>query len=230
MEIIQNQSEGSNFQITDHDIEKIISTAIELHPQLRGLKAETFSDSSMMTLGFFRRPKKNGETSVIWVNLGVSFEKIMSERKTSVQQVARKLRISEDQMTPRLLKIFIIAHETGHAQDYSKFLRTYGSVEEANKHWVEKRDNESYALPIPCKGCSSVINMYHDGSLAQYIIDNKLTNRLISMGIDPNNLTQVIERQQIDYKDTTAERDADEIAMQIMKKYSKELGLDLDRW
>ena len=227
---MQNQSEGSNFQITDHDIEKIITTAIELHPQLRGLKIETISDPGLMTLGFHRRPKNNDEASVVYINLGVSSEKIFFERKTSVQQVARKLGISESQMTPRLLKIFIIAHETGHAYDYSKFLSHYGSVEAANKHWEEKRCSELNDLPIPGITPPSVIKMHHNGSLAQYITENNLTSRLISMGIDPNNLTQIIERQQIGYKDTTAERDADEIAVQIMRKHSKTLGLDLDKW
>lgn len=225
MEIMLNQAEGSNTPITTDDVERVISFATELHPKIRGLKVETYNDPDDVLVAFYEGPEKEVDPQLIKINFGYDINDLMVRKKYAVKQVCEKLGITESQLSPRMLKLFIIGHEIGHAYDYRNFLEVFGSVAEANKHWAEKRNKELLDLPIP--GLMTLNKMYKDGTLSQYIKTNNLASRLVGMKIDPNNLKQVIERQHAAYKKTTAEVMADGLATDILKRFAKELKLDI---
>lgn len=153
-------------------------------------------------------------------------ERVLRERRSSIELVARKLGIPFEKMTPELLRIFIISHELGHASDYIKNYQlnpNYGSVEGAVEDWNVHYEATISSLPVSDLDPSQLkdrLNKY--SSIKEFIADFPETR------IDTQKITslgQLLHEQEVAYRNSPYEKYADDFAANFLKNNARQIGL-----
>ena len=146
---------------------------------------------------------------------------LMKNRQTSIEMSASMLALSFENMTPRLLRLFIIAHELGHATDYIKNYEKYGGIQE----WREHYEANLLLLPVTgldpaelqseISGCKSLEEFFS--------VFPSLRKSINLLGI--KTLSELQRAQEIAYRTSPYESYADNFAAEFIKRNAVKLGL-----
>ncbi len=146
--------------------------------------------------------------------------KLKDTRHSSAQRVADMLGINFSQLSPSLLRQFIIAHEIGHASDYIKNYETNPDYQGTNA--VEEWDlhYESNLLTMPVPGFDPVdlyekLSKFND--LKQFLNANPNVTRTINTD-EIKTLQDLLHAQEIAYRTSPYESYADTFATNFLKK------------
>lgn len=172
------------------------------------------------TAGFFR-VTDFGEAGVTIMPLSREhYEKLLETRKDSVAQVAGRLGISVESITPEILRTFIILHELGHAQDYMS-----RGIKPAE--WREMLAKERDTLPVPGQNPATLLNAISDKTLKTETIKDPAVRKLAEKALagDKESLDQLSAIQQKAYKELPSEKTADDFATHFILSHGKEIGL-----
>jgi len=152
-------------------------------------------------------------------------EKIMKTREKSAERVAELLRIDLKDLTPKLLKRFIVAHELGHAADYIKNYANNPEYENAAAEWDLHYEANLSGLPVP--GLDPA-ELRRETSKFDNLKSFLKANPAAAKNINPDKiktLKDLIIAQESAYRDTPYEKYADNFAAKFLKKHANRLGI-----
>ncbi len=152
---------------------------------------------------------------------------LMKSRRSSAEIAANMLGIAFEKMTPRLLGLFIMAHELGHVTDYIRNYELNSDYKgaEAAEEWRIHYDLNLLALPVSGldpSGLRQEINNFRN--LDEFLIKFPDTKR----GIDPEkvkSLDDLLHEQEIAYRSMPYENYADNFAVNFLKRNAQELKI-----
>jgi len=137
------------------------------------------------------------------------------------------LGISLPQLSPKLLRLFIIAHEIGHASDYVKNYETNPDYEgsDAAEEWDLHYEANLLTLPVP--GFDPV-DLHEELSKYSGLEDFLRANPNVAKTIDTSKVRTVqdlIDTQEVAYRTSAYESYADNFAAAFLKKNAVKLNI-----
>jgi hypothetical protein len=216
----------------DKSTADILKIALEQNKHLSHVEIIFVSPKEVpYTGGLFHRVQVDEQTFIPTISIVAENEKHMQKlkdtRQASAKKAAEMLGINFFDLTPRLLRQFIIAHELGHADDYVINYETNpdytgaGAVKEWNLHY------RSNLLTLPVPGWSpralrEEILQYND--LSSFLEAYPDTKKKINTN-EIKTLQDLLNAQELAYRASEYERCADDFAANFLKKNAKELGI-----
>ena len=188
------------------------------YPDLHNLniKSKTVQENDVLssTGGYFEDPNTfDNEISIVIVtdNVGIKhYEEILKKRKASVEQAAEMLNIAPEQMTPKLLRLFIFLHEFGHAHDY---IINYAKKENGPTLWNERKAKQTASLPIPILVPPALRLKIEQNQIEDLPLE---AQELIKKG----GAEEVLHRQDLAYRNLPKERYADQFAVDFIARHN----------
>lgn len=227
LSIPYQSQEKIKYPEVDQETNKMLELMFALHPFLAHVKIQFVSpDDEPNTGGFFHRIKIDEQTFIPSVSI-VSFsakhlQRLIEVRKSSNQQVARLLGISISEMTPDLLRQFIIAHEFGHATDYVRNYETNPDYHgaEAAQEWNTHYDANLFTLPVPGYDPVDLIEEIarFDNLITFYQAHPEVESTI--NGVKIQNFQELVEAQELAYRASAYESYADKFAVNFLKQNS----------
>ncbi len=132
---------------------------------------------------------------------------LMRSRPTTVAEIARKLGIGPEQVSPELFSAFTLGHELGHVEDW----RAKGF----NRTGIEAvYDEELDTLPIPGVAAATIVAwVARDPERAeQYVMTHK--DHLAELGI--TTVSELVAAQDLAYRSIPSEDMPDQFAVAVM--------------
>ncbi|PIR41968.1 MAG: hypothetical protein COV30_00890, partial [Candidatus Yanofskybacteria bacterium CG10_big_fil_rev_8_21_14_0_10_37_15] len=155
--------------------------------------------------------------------------KLKDTRRSSVQIIADMLGIDFSQLSPILLRQFIILHEIGHANDYVKNYENNPDYQGANAAEEWDLHYEANLLTMPVPGFDPVdlrekVSRFSD--LREFL--DAYPNVAKKMNIDEiKTLEDLLHAQEIAYRTSAYESYADNFAIDFLKNNSEKLNTAL---
>ncbi|MCF6276595.1 MAG: hypothetical protein L3J07_01965 [Candidatus Magasanikbacteria bacterium] len=216
----------------DKSMDAMLKLMLEQNDFLSHVEVVTISpEDEPNTDGFFHRVQV-GENVFIPTIFIVSenkehLQKLKDVRESSAKEVADMLGISFENMTPNLLRQFIIAHELGHATDYIKNYETNPDFEgaDAAEEWSSHYNANLYTLPVP--GFDPVDlreEMAKFTNLEEFLLANPDVYRIVKTS-NIKTLQDLLNAQELAYRNSSYENYADNFATDFLKKNAKELKI-----
>ncbi len=219
---------------SDQSIANLLRLALEQHPRLSGVEIQLISpEQEPDTGGLFHAVQIDKDHQVPTISIVTKdnqhLEQLFKNRRTSVEAVATLLGIKPEDMTPDLLRSFIIAHELGHASDYFTNYVTEDAQDKASagENWFIDYDLNLIVLPVsgldPAKLRSRLARY---SSLENFIGAYPQVRAYIEeKGI--TSLEGLQQAQERAYKESTFEQYADTFATDFLKKNAQVLGIKI---
>lgn len=151
-------------------------------------------------------------------------EKLMQSRKESAKRTAQMLGIDFLDLTPTLLKQFIVAHELGHAADYIKNYETNPDYKgaEAAEEWEMHYDANLMTMPVPDYAPAELMKeMAKHNDLKSFI----KAHPEISRTNEIKTLEDLLKKQELAYRTSPYESYADNFAANFLKQNAEKLNL-----
>lgn len=219
----------------DEQMNEVLALMLKQQPYLAHVEVSMVSpEKEPNTGGYFHRVWINEETckpSIFIVKKDLEhLHNLLKTRKTSNNRVARLLGIKPEEMTPDLIRMFIIAHELGHAADYVKSYEQNpeyqgGEKDQAAEAWDEHY--EANLLMMPVRGYDPVdlreeLKKYTtlDGFLDQF----PEVKRNIDLGA-VKTLDDLIQAQEEAYRSSVYESYADDFAAKFLRRNAQALNI-----
>lgn len=154
--------------------------------------------------------------------------KILQDRKSSNEIVASLLGMEFEKLTPELLRLFIIAHELGHATDYIKNYESnpsYANVAEASEEWDMHYEVNLSSLPVPHFDPAQLTEKIAGYSnIKEFVIDYPEAKSYVQSE-EITTLEQLLHDQEVAYRNSPYEKYADNFAAKFLKKNAQEIGI-----
>lgn len=183
------------------------------------------------TGGYFKRIQIDEDTYIPRIVLVRANEEHMTRiketRQASSQRVADLLGIDVEQLTPELLRKFIIAHELGHTKDYiQNYAKNpdYQGVE-ASQEWDWHYQQNLMSLPVP--GLDPVDlreALSHFQNLEEFLEENPHIRKRINVNTT-NTLESLLQEQETAYRNSPYEHYADDFAATFLREHARQLKL-----
>lgn len=99
-------------------------TAVTLQPELADTIVKPYNSADMNIPGTAGRATLPHDTDSGHPEIAINttsweeYAELMKSRQTTVVEIARKLDLEQDQVTPELFAAFALAHELGHVEDW----------------------------------------------------------------------------------------------------------------
>ncbi len=214
------------------EINKFFSLMYSQHPSLSNIKVDYITpEDESETGGYFELVEVGGDVPVPTVFVMPEqtdhMRDLMRNRQSSAKMVAHMLGIPFEKMTPRLLGLFIMAHELGHATDY---IRNYElnsdykgikAVEEWDMHYAVN------LLSLPVSGLDPAElrqEMKNFGNLDEFL--NKFPDTKKEIDLEKvKTLDDLLHEQEIAYRSMPYENYADNFAVNFLKRNAQELEI-----
>jgi len=183
------------------------------------------------TGGVFRRVKID-ENTVIPTVFIVSedadhIKKLFNTRRSSAERIAKLLGINFEDMSPKLLRQFIIAHEFGHANDYVRNYEENPDYKgaEAAEEWGVHYEMNLQTMPVrgldPVELQEEIANFQNLADfLNTYPEETKTINRDIIKSLE-----DLVKAQEQAYRSSEYERYADKFAIDFIRKNVQALNV-----
>jgi len=221
-----------NYLEMDQSTADMLKLLLEKHGYLSHVEVVFISpEEEPNTGGFFHRVQVDEQTFVPTIFIVSKNQEHMARlkdiRQSSATRTAVMLGIDFSQLSPNLLRQFIIAHELGHASDYVKNYETnpdyQGSdaAEEWNLHY------EANLLSMPVPGFDPV-DLREELSKFDNLEDFLKANPSLSKTIDIGEIKtkqDLINAQEIAYRTSTYESYADNFAADFLKNNAIKLNI-----
>lgn len=214
----------------DADTIKALSLILEQNPHLKHVEVIKISpEEEPDTGGYFHRVKIDENTFIPSISIvsknAEHMERILETRKASAQRVADMLEINFSDLTPDLLKQFIISHELGHASDYVKNYETNPKNQNGDAAEEWQLHYEANLLNMPVPGFDPV-DLRHEISyfdnLDQFL-EVYPNTRTAYNGKKITTFPDLMQAQEQAYRDSAYESYADNFATNFLKRNKKEL-------
>lgn len=227
-ELIENKS---NIEI-DQSMLDMLKIIVEKYDYLSDIEVMMISpEEEPNTGGYFERVKIDENTyipRIVLVRNNLEhMTRIRDTRHASAKRVADLLGIDITQLTPELLRKFIIAHEFGHTKDYiQNYERNpdYQGVE-ASQEWDWNYEQTLMSLPVP--GLDPV-DLREKVSQFQSLEDFLEVNPNIRKRIDTNTITtleDLLQYQETAYRNSPCEYYADDFAATFLRENANQLQI-----
>lgn len=216
----------------DRSTGKMLELVLNQNPHLSHIEVVFISpEDEPNTGGIFRRVQIDEQTYIPTIFIVSKNQEHMSRlkqtRQKSAARVAELLGIDFAELSPELLRQFIIAHELGHASDYVKNYETnpdfHGSdaVEEWELHY------EANLLTMPVPGLDpvelrEVLSQFDN--LEDFLESNPNLKNTINTN-EIKNLQDLINLQETTYRNSEYERYADNFATKFLQENSADLNI-----
>lgn len=182
------------------------------------------------TGGFFHRVQIDKDTFVPTIYIVSEdqehLQRLKSVRESSARRVAELLGIDFSELTPSLLRNFIIAHEIGHASDYVKNYEKNPAYKDRviSDEWDLHYQANLFTLPVP--GFDPVdlrdeVSRYE--SIEECLRERPELKNVVSM-YKIKKIEDLLSIQELAYRHSTYESYADNFATDFLKRNAKELG------
>lgn len=224
-ELVQKES-----ALFDEDTLKTLSLIFEENPHLSNIEVFKISPKDEPnTGGYFHRLKINENTFIPSIFIvekdDEHMKKILKTREPSARRVAELLGINFSDLTPDLLRQFIISHELGHASDYVKNYENNPKNEggDAANEWNLHYEANLTNLPVP--GFDPVDLRYefqYFDTLEQFI-EAYPDTRTTFDSKRVTTLSELLRLQEQAYRESEYERYADNFATDFLKKNKDKL-------
>lgn len=222
----------------DPDVARMLSILEKEYGDLLGqirvdIKKPEHHKMLTATGGYFWEPREEEPKPTLVVVEGddqgdSQYADIKEKRKISATIVAEKLGLNFEELSPRVLKIFILAHEIGHASD---FVNNYKDAQ----GWRGQIQKEMFDLPIPHIVIPRARGAFEraGGDIEKMIeelkeiddFDEKVFRRNLTDQYG-GDIKKMLDDQEVMYKKTGMESKADNFAVSFLKEHWEELGLD----
>ncbi|MBT4722583.1 hypothetical protein HOB30_02400 [Candidatus Falkowbacteria bacterium] len=185
------------------------------------------------TGGFFTPVVADGKESVPVISIVKRdlkhINNVIDIRKSSAKAVAQLLEIDFSEMTPDLLRLFIIAHELGHATDYIANYESnpdyLGDGAEAVEEWKLHYDVNLLMMPVPGFDPVELRDEFtkYDNLDLFYEAHPEVKKYMNTDSIE--SFADLMDAQENAYRNSEYERFADGFATKFLKGNAKELNL-----
>lgn len=206
----------------DGDAKRLLLLITKEHPYLAEVEIVLVNPlTEPDTAGYFHQVRR-GKNFVPTVHIvekdEAHLDQLMKTRRFSVQQVAALLGIKPSTITPNTLRLFIVAHEMGHAKDY---IRNYAtnpaySPKEADEAWDLHYESNLSVLPIEGLDPSELHELVRKYEALDDLLSDYPSWLAILETLSITNLEDLIRAQEIAYRSSEYERYADEFATQTL--------------
>lgn len=183
------------------------------------------------TGGFFHRVQVDEQTFVPTIFIVSQNQEHMSRlrdaRQASAARVADMLGIDFSQLSPDLLKKFIVAHELGHASDYVINYETNPDYQGSNAAEEWDLHYEANLLTMPVPGFDPVDlreELSSFDNLEDFLRANPNLIKTINIG-EIKTKQDLINAQEVAYRTSAYESYADNFATGFLKKNAVELKI-----
>jgi hypothetical protein len=140
------------------------------------------------------------------------------QNRATITSFAELLGVTPEDITPAQLKIFVLAHEYGHAYDLiTNYLQHEGSTQAQYNAQREQRTAELAILPVPNMASSKIIALIEEQGFDAFIAQFP--------HMEGKTQTEILEEQAISYRRLPSESFADQFAAQFMKRHATQFGL-----
>lgn len=218
----------------NQDLAKIIRLAKEQHPHLECVQTVFIPPVDEPNTGGFFNTVVTEDRNIVPTIFIVSEENgehtqnLMSARQASAKMASEMLGISFKDMSPRLLKMFIIAHELGHAADYVINYLTnpeYKNTNDADEAWNLHYVVNLYSLPIPELDPPQLSEeLERAGSLSRFIQMHPESTRTIEIN-QVKTSQDLLNLQEHAYRASIYEQYADNFATAFLKRNAEALDI-----
>ena len=183
------------------------------------------------TGGYFHRVQIDEQTFVPTIFIVSANEeharRLKNTRQSSAKRVANMLGINFSQLSPNLLKQFIIAHELGHSSDYAKNYETNPNYQgsDAAEEWELHYEGNLLTMPVP--GFDPVDlreELSRFDNLEDFLKANPNLVKTINTG-EIKTIQDLIDAQEIAYRTSVYESYADNFATTFLKKNAVKLNI-----
>lgn len=193
----------------------------EKHPEFREIEVDSNIDAhkgpriSRAVVG----PEGYDRPRIVSINIGNDdefYKTSMTTRRESIRLMSKALGIRPEEMTVQLLKVFILAHEFGHADDLNRnYLKTMG-VDSGSKASLKARREQMQTLFVPGLSPGALSDLFQKQPL------NKLIKKYPQLANMPPE--RAVQRQDIEYRALPCERVADDFAAAFIRENWEKLG------
>lgn len=223
--------ERNNLEM-DQSTADMLRIMLEKHDHLSHVEVVFISpEEEPDTGGFFHRVEIDEQTFLPTIFIVSENQEHMNRlkdtRQSSAARVASMLGIDFSQLSPKLLRLFIIAHELGHASDYIKNYETNPEyqVTDAAEEWDLHYESNLLTMPVP--GFDPVDlreELSRFDSLEDFLKANPNLSKTISTG-EIKTKQDLINAQEIAYRTSAYESYADDFATDFLKNNAAELNI-----
>lgn len=224
--------------IERNDLEMDQSTAdmlrllLEKHEHLSHVEVVFISPKEEPnTGGFFHRVQINEQTFVPTIFIVSENQEHMNRlkdtRQSSSARVADMLGIDFSQLSPNLLRQFIIAHELGHASDYVKNYETNPDYQgsDAAEEWDLHYEANLLTMPVPSFDPVDLLEELSSfDNLEDFLKANPNLSKTINIG-EIKTKQDLLNAQEITYRTSVYESYADNFATDFLKNNAVELNI-----
>ncbi len=182
------------------------------------------------TGGFFHRVEVDEDTFVPTISIvseqAEHMQKLMETRRSSAERVADMLGIEFKDMTPNLLRQFIITHELGHAVDYVRNYETNPDYQGADAAEEWDLHYEANLLTMPVSGMDPTDlrkEVSEFDNLSGFLEVHPAVVKTINTG-EIKTLQDLLDFQELAYRSSEYESYADNFATDFLKRNARELN------
>ena len=229
-EALVNFVEQQNTEIDRMTIE-LLKLTLQQYPHLSHVEIKFVPpDDRIDTGGTFDQIKIDEDTFLPIIFIvskdAKHIEKIMQTRKESAKRVAEMLGIKFEDLTPELLRQFIIAHEFGHADDYVKNYEQNPEYKggQITEEWNLHYEANLYSMPVPGYDPVDLKNEIENfTNLEDFLKVHPETTATVEAD-NIKSLEDLMIAQENAYRSSTYENYADQFATHFLKQNAKTLG------
>ena len=244
MEKGARESEPNNLRLVDSEptietelrpeVQRLFKIIVRENPELSATQIQTFEPVNKYDAGGYYTLEvgEDGEvTPVIHISAGgtSNYAPLMEIRKASVAINAETLGIDNNDMTPELLELFIIAHEMGHVKDFvSNYQRDPDlSGWEAQDEMFFHRHAILGTLPIRNVSPAGLTGHLRNVTSLEEVLKVEPNLAKHPRFDEIETVEDLIRVQEEEYRASEPERYADDFAAKFLNKHSEDLGLSL---
>jgi len=228
---IRDSIERNDLEI-DSSTRDIIACLLKTHKHLSHVEVVFITpEEEPDTAGYFHHVRVDEKTFVPTIYL-VSEDREHMARLSSVRQssnaiVAKRLGIDPSQLSPTLLRQFIIAHELGHAYDYVINYETNPDYQgsDAAEEWDLHYESNLLTLPVP--GLDPV-DLREELSNVETLDDFLKEHPMLSKTINTHEIKtkqDLLKAQETAYRASVYEQYADTFAVDFLKQNADTLHI-----
>ncbi|MBU0625618.1 hypothetical protein KKF05_04710 [Patescibacteria group bacterium] len=227
---------GKFFELKDSEIDEttfnLLKLMLEQYNELSHIEVVFIPpEETPDTGGFFHRIQVDEKTFIPTIFIVSEdqehLQRLKDTRRSSSQRVADLLGVDFSQLSPRLLRQFIIAHEMGHANDYVKNYETNPEYQgsDAAEEWDVHY--EANLLTMPASGFDPV-SLREEVSKFESLGDFLAAYPDVAKIIEPKGIKTVqdlFNAQEVAYRTSPYESQADNFAADFLRRNAKELNI-----
>jgi hypothetical protein len=230
---VKNQiNTASNIEKKTPEIQKLFEVAIRENPELAVIQFRTFLPEDTYDVGGYYDFEENDTgkiTLVLFLFEGSPqlLAPLLTIQKESIRIISKLLGIAPESITPELLQLFIVAHELEHLKDFLINYQTnhdlieWDTVEEMDS----KRDSELSHLPVPNLRPSQLSRELRGKNNLKKAIEQYPEIINYHRFKEITTVEDLLRLQGEEYRQSEAEKYADNFAAKLLTEHLKEFGL-----